>query len=361
MTRRHSTTRRVLIIGLAVAVIAGACSSGGDSGTGGLDTTDGELSSLSGGITGSGASFPDAAYQSAIAEFTGVAPDLNVTYNAIGSGSGKEEFANDLNDWAGTDSLVDEGDRPDPGTFFYIPTTASPVTVAYNLSDVEELRLDGPTLAAIFMRDITTWDDREIADLNPDVDLPDTEITVAHRSDGSGTTANFTAYLDSASDGVWTLGANEVVEWPADTVGGAQNTGVAQIVQQSDGAIGYVDLADAMILGLQMASIRNLDGNFIAPSVKGATAAVAGSTRSPELTYDPLNAPGADAYPITAPTYVLVRSLYDSQELVENVTGWVRWLITEGIPSVGPELGYAPLPQSFIDAALTQLDLVSAG
>lgn len=359
MTRRLSRVGRVLIVSLAVAMIAAACSSGSDNSTGD-STTGGEFSSLSGEINGSGASFPDAAYQSAIAEFTGVAPDLNVTYNAIGSGSGKEEFANDLNDWAGTDSLVDD-DGPEAGTFFYIPTTASPVTLAYNLADVEELRLDGPTIAAIFMRDITMWDDREIADLNPDVDLPDTEITVAHRSDGSGTTANFTAYLDLASDGVWTLGADEVVEWPADSVGGAQNTGVAQIVEQSDGAIGYVDLADAMILGLQMASIRNLDGNFIAPSAKGATAAVAGVTLSPELTYDPLNAPGADAYPITAPTYVLVRSLYDNQELVDNVTGWVKWLITEGVQSVGPELGYAPLPQDFIDAALTQLNLVSAG
>src|SRR5680860_230929 len=362
MTRCLSRVWRVLIVGIAVAMIAAACSSNDSSSKDKKgDTSGGEYSSLSGEIAGSGASFPDAAYQSAIAAFTDVAPDLKVTYNAIGSGSGKEEFGNDLNDWAGTDSLVDEGDGPADGTFFYIPTTASSVTAAYNLPDVSDLRLDGPTLAGIFMRDITTWDDQAIVELNPDADLPDTEITVAHRSDGSGTTSNFTSYLESASDGVWTLGADDVVEWPSDTVGGAQNTGVAQIVEQTEGAIGYVDLGDATILGLQMASIENRDGNFVAPSVKGATAAVAGATLSPDLTYDPLDGPGADAYPITAPTYILVRATYGNQKLVDNVTGWVKWLVTEGIPSVGPDLGYAPVPQDFMDQAVAQLEKVTTG
>lgn len=362
MTPRCSGIWRVLIVGLAVSIIATACAgdtNGGEPRSANVPSS--AYSGLSGAIIGSGASFPDTAYQSAIAEFVNVAPDLSVTYNAIGSGSGKEEFANDLNDWAGTDSLVDDGDGPNASTFFYIPTTASSVTVAYNLAGVDELRLDGPTLAAIFSREITEWDDPAIVRLNPDVDGADTEISVVHRSDGSGTTKNFTTYLESASEGGWTLGADDVVEWPGDTLAGNQSTGVALIVEQTKGAIGYVDLGEAAILGMQTAAIRNRAGNFVAPSVQGASAAVAAATLSPDLTYNPLDGPGEDAYPITAPTYVLVHRTYGSEELVDNVTGWVKWLISEGIQSVGPELGYAPMPQPFIDQAVAQLELVSTG
>src|SRR5690606_36126283 len=130
----------------------------------------------------------------------------------------------------------------------------------------------GPTLARIFQRDIERWDDPAIAGLNPGVDLPDIEITVARRSDGAGTTKNFTRYLESAAEGVWRLGADDTVEWPADTEGGQQNTGVAQIVKDAPGGIGYLDFGNARQMSLAMVAMANLEGNFVAPSVEATTA-----------------------------------------------------------------------------------------
>ncbi len=361
--RQRNRLLSALVLAMVLAIVAAACGNDDDSSDSGASPTGGggETLDLSGEITGSGASFPDACYQAAIAAFTDVAPDLTVTYNSIGSGSGKEEFGQDLNDFAGSDSLVDEGDGPEPGSFFYIPSTASSVTVSYNLPDVDELKLNGPVIAQIFQRDITTWDDPAITELNPDADLPSTEITVARRSDGSGTTNNFTKYLDAAAPGVWTLGADDTVEWPADTVGGAQNTGVAQIVQDTEGAVGYVDLGDAQVIGLQTAAIENKEGNFVEPSVDGTTAALAGATLADDLTYNPLDGPGADAYPITAPTYILVHTSYDDTQVGNDVVGFVKWLITDGVSQNCEDVSFAPTPQEFQDAAVAQLDEVQIG
>ena len=373
--KRNGRLAWLLALLAVLSLLAAACgdsSSGGDDDDSSTETTSaaqgeaGEeassaIADASGEITGSGASFPDAIYQEAIAGLGDVAPDLSVTYNAIGSGSGKEEFGQNLNDFAGSDSLVEDGDGPEPDSFFYIPSTAASVTAAYNLPDVEELQLSGPVLAQIFQRDITTWDDPAIADINPDVELPETDITVARRSDGSGTTANFTAYLESAAPDDWTLGSDDTVEWPADTQGGQQNTGVAQIVQDTEGAIGYVDLGDATVLELQTALIENQEGNFVAPSVEATTAALDGAELNDDLTYDPLNGPGEDAYPITAPTYILVKQAYDDPAVGENVVLFVEWLITEGIATYGPDLGFAPIPESFVEAATAQLDEVDTG
>lgn len=373
--KRKGRLTWLLALLAAISLLAAACgdssnsSSDGDSGSATTSPEQGEqgdaatqaLEDASGTITGSGASFPDAVYQEAIGGLSDVAPDLTVTYNAIGSGSGKEEFGQGLNDFAGTDSLVEEGDGPEEGSFFYIPSTAASVTAAYNLPDVEELQLDGPTLAMIFQRDITTWDDPAIAEINPDVELPATDITVARRSDGSGTTANFTAYLESAAPDVWTLGSDDTVEWSADTQGGQQNTGVAQIVEQTEGAIGYVDLGDATVLELQTALIENMEGNFVAPSVEATTAALDGAEMDEDLTYDPLNGPGEDAYPITAPTYLLVKQAYDDAQVGENVVAFAKWLITEGVSTYGPDLGFAPIPESFVEKSMEQLDMVETG
>ncbi len=376
--KRNGRLAWLLALLAVLSLLAAACgdssdSSGDDEGTGGGETTTPEQASAaedaaaaiadaSGELNGSGASFPDAVYQEAIATgLSEVAPGLSVTYNAIGSGSGKEEFGNNLNDFAGSDSLVEDGDGPEEGSFFYIPTTASSVTAAYNLPDVETLQLDGPTLAMIFQRDITTWDDPAIADQNPDVELPSTDITVARRSDGSGTTKNFTKYLEDAAPDDWTLGSDDTVEWPADTQGGQQNTGVAQIVQDTEGAIGYVDLGDATTLELQTASILNKEGNYVEPSVEGTQAALEGATLEDDLTYNPLNGEGADAYPITAPTYILVKTAYDDPTVGENVVLFVKWLITDGIGTYGPDLGFASTPEEFQQKSIEQLDMVDTG
>ena len=174
-----------------------------------------------------------------------------------------------------------------------------------------------------------------------------------HRSDGSGTTSNFTKYLDAASE-VWTLGSGDTVKWPADTQGGEKNTGVAQLIKQSQGSIGYVDLADATETQLTFASIKNKDGQYVAPTLEAATAALQGAEVKEDLSYNPLNASGASAYPITSPTYLLVKAKYADAKKAELVKGFIKFLLTDGQALAAKE-HFAALPASLRDKALAQL------
>lgn len=348
---------------LVLAILAVGC---GDSGTPepvvephGSQTT--AIASSSGNIKGSGASFPDAFYQEAVAGLQLVAPDLQVTYEAVGSAAGREAFAQELADFAGTDSLVGEDDGITPGSFTYIPSTAASVAVVYNLPDVPDLRLDPDALAAVLQLEITRWNDPVLAALNPDSVLPNLPITVARRSDGAGTTKNFTSYLTAASPDAWDLGSGDTVEWAGATQGGQQNTGVAQIVTATPGAVGYVDYGNAVEVGLQMAAIRNQSGNFIAPSVEATKAALAGAPLGDDLTYNPLNGPGPEAYPITAPTYILVRTHYGDGQTGRAVVAFVKWLITDGADTYAADLGYAPIPDEFRARAFEALEQVEVG
>ncbi len=355
-------TSRLLVLLLAFTLVGAACGSDGDqaaaptsanpSAPGGGGGTD----NLSGTIEGTGASFPDAFYQTAIEEFASTAPDLTVNYNAVGSGQGKKDFAANLNDFAGSDSLVKPDEGVDPSSFFYIPTVAAPITLSYNLPKVDKLQLSGDTLAKIFQRQIKTWNDPAIAADNPDADLPGTDIVVAHRADGSGTTNNFTKYLDKASE-AWTLGSGDTVAWPADTQAGQKNTGVAQIISSSEGAIGYVDLADARATKLTFASIKNKSGNYVEPTLEATSGALAGAEISEDLSYDPLNADGTDAYPITAPTYILVHTSYDDPTVAANVKAFVTYLLSDA-QDLAESVDFAKLPDELRTRALAQLDKV---
>ncbi|NUT32843.1 MAG: phosphate ABC transporter substrate-binding protein PstS [Hamadaea sp.] len=349
-------SRRVLV-GVAVAALALAgCGSNDDNGSDNNGGGSG-LSSLKGELKASGASFPNKYYQAALDEFAKVAPDLNITYNSTGSGTGKKEFGAGLTDFAGTDSTVKDGDGPAAGSFYYLPTVAAPITVSYNLAGVE-LQLSPDTLAKIFQRDIKKWNDPAIKADNPTATLPDKNIVVAHRSDGSGTTNNFTKYLKKAAP-AWKLGSGDTVAWPADTQGGDKNTGVAQIIKQADGAIGYVDMADATASGLVFAAIKNKDGKFVKASLAGATAALSGAQIKDDLTYDPLDAAGADTYPITAPTYLLVKTKYDDAAKGKNVKEFVKWLLTDG-QQYAEGANFAKLPTELQQKALAQLEKVQA-
>jgi phosphate transport system substrate-binding protein len=351
--------RRRFLAGVAVAALALAGCGGGDDDSGGGGTTgsDDKYANLSGSLKATGASFPDAYYQEVISAFKDVAPNLTITYNATGSGTGKKDFGSNLNDFAGTDSLVKDTDGPAAGSFLYVPTVAAPITVSYNLSGVDKLQLSPETLAKIFQRDIKTWNDPAIAADNTGVSLPNKPITVAHRSDGSGTTSNFTKYLNSAAKDVWKLGSGDTVKWPTDTQGGEKNTGVATLIKNGDGTIGYVDLSDAKASGLKFASIKNKDGKFVAPSLEGAKAALAGATVKDDLSYDPLNAAGADSYPITSPTFILVRTRYDDAKKAEAVKGFLDYLLNEGT-KLAEEVNFAPLPDALKTKALAQLDKI---
>ena len=353
----RSVLSRTALVGAALAAltIAGCSSKTPEPSV--SSSAPSEFASLSGTLKASGASFPNSFYQYAIEKFADEAPDVELTYNSVGSGAGKKDFGNNLVDFAGSDSTVKDGDGPAAGSFYYIPTVAAPITVSYNLTGVAKLQLSGATLAKIFSTAVTKWNDPLIVADNPGVTLPDKAITVVHRSDGSGTTNNFTKYLVKVGGADWTLGAGDTVAWPATTQAGEKNTGVAQLVKQSDGAIGYVDFADAQASNLVFAAIKNKAGKYVAASLDGATAALAGAVVKDDLTYDPLDTAGDTTYPITAPTYLLVRPTYTDAKQGTLVKGFVKWLLTTG-QDLAKDKGYSKLPDALKTSALAKLDTV---
>lgn len=355
--RRPSPRLGVMLV--CVALLTAACGDSGGGDAAPLPVPHGErtdaLRSVSARIKGSGASFPDAFYQEAIAGLHPAAPSLLVTYEALGSAAGREAFGVGLADFAGTDSLVGADDPIEDGSFLYVPAVASAIAIVVNLPTVEDLRLDAETLAAILQTDVDRWDDPAIAALNPDRDLPAIPIRVARRSDGAGTTKNLTRYLERSAPN-WRLGSGDAIAWPPATEGGQQNSGVAQIVGDAEGAIGYVDYGNARELGLDMASILTASGEPVPPSVTSIAAAVDGAVLADDLTYDPIAVDAPSAYPITAPTYLLVRRHPDDPATARAVIGFVGWLITDGADTYGEELGFAPLPARIRSQALAALD-----
>jgi phosphate transport system substrate-binding protein len=318
-----------------------------------------DYSKLTGKLDGSGSTFQDAFNQKAITQLKSKASGLTVTYTKSGSKAGKQDLGNNVVQFAGTDSLISATDAPlTAADALYFPTVGAPITVSYNLSGVDKLQLSGETLGGIFGGAITNWNDAKIAADNPGVSLPTKSIVVVHRTDGSGTTNNFTRYLTKAGGSAWTLGTGDTVTWPTTTQGADKSTGVATLVKTTDGAIGYVDLADAATADLKYASIKNSAGKFIAPTIDGAAAALAGAQVKDDLTYDPINASGDAAYPITSPTWVIVRKKQTDATTVTNLKGWINFLLTDG-QGFAQSVGYAKLPADLATKAIAQLDQIT--
>lgn len=370
----RSRTLRLAVPAAAVslALVGGACSKSSDSGSSTGTTAKGagttiagpaiDYEKLSGTLNGSGSTFQKVFNEDAIEAFKETAPGVTVNYAGGGSGKGKKDLADQLVQWAGTDSLVKDEDKASfkGGEFLYFPTVAAPITVSYNLKGVDTLQLSPDTLAKIFERKVTSWDASEIKADNPDATLPSEPIVVVHRSDGSGTTSTFTKYLDTAAKGTWTLGAGDTVNWPTDTQAGNGNAGVAQTVQSTEGAIGYIDYADATNADLATAAIKNKDGKYVDATLEGATAAMAGAEVKDNLTFSALDTAGADAYPITAGTYVLVYAKQPDKTVGEALRGWLAFLLTDG-QGLANDAGFAPLPASLRDKAIAQLDELQIG
>lgn len=339
-----------MALAVALSVVLGACG-GSSSSTGNGRSAD----NLSGTLNASGATFPLAFYEESIAAFSEAHPGVTINYGGGGSGKGRQDLADGVVDWAGTDGLVKAEDLDKfKGDFLYFPTVAAPITVAYNLDGVSDLRLSPETIAKIFQREVTNWNDAAIAADNPSAKLPNKPIVVAHRADSSGTTENFTKFLDAATP-AWTLEAGSTVTWPEGTQAGNGNTGVAQIIQSSAGVIGYVDLSDAKAAKLATALIKNKSGAFVAPTLPGASAALAGSTINDDLTYNPLWADGADAYPITAPTWIIAYVQQDSAAKGATLKAFLTFVLTDG-QDLATEVDYARLPNSLQKRALAQID-----
>jgi phosphate transport system substrate-binding protein len=262
--------------------------------------------------------------------------------------------------FAGTDSLIKDADKPTfkGGDVLYFPTVGAPITVSFNLSGVDKLQLSGETLGGIFGGTITTWNDPKIAADNPGTTLPSTPIAVVHRTDASGTTSNFTKFLTKAAPTSWTLGTGDTVPWPASTQGAEKNSGVASLIKSTDGAIGYVDLADAVNADLTLAAVKNSAGKFVDPTLDGASAALGGATVNADLTYDPINATGDASYPITSPTWIIVYKTQPDAATASGLKGWLNFILTDG-QGFAKNVGYAPLPPDLAQKALAQLSQIT--
>jgi phosphate transport system substrate-binding protein len=361
--------RTLWAVGLvaALALLGAACSSDsktasttGGSSSSSSSTSTFDYSSLTGTLNGSGSSFQDAFNQKAKAEFAKVASGVTLNYTKSGSGAGKTDLANQVVQFAGTDSLIKDADKPTfkGGDVLYFPTVGAPITVSFNLSGVDKLQLSGETLGGIFGGTITTWNDPKIAADNPGTTLPSTPIAVVHRTDASGTTSNFTKFLTKAAPTSWTLGTGDTVPWPASTQGAEKNSGVASLIKSTDGAIGYVDLADAVNADLTLAAVKNSAGKFVDPTLDGASAALGGATVNADLTYDPINATGDASYPITSPTWIIVYKTQPDAATASGLKGWLNFILTDG-QGFAKNVGYAPLPPDLAQKALAQLSQIT--
>jgi phosphate transport system substrate-binding protein len=362
--------RQVTTAGLAVCVIAlAACSSSSSSSSSSSAPAAGSSSgsasassgNLSGTLNGSGSTFQLVYQQTSIQSFKSVQPNMTVNYGGGGSGKGRTDLASGVVNFAGSDSPIPAAETANFNgkTVLYFPVFLGPITVSYNLSGVSSLKLDATVLSEIFSGKITSWNNSAIAALNSGVSLPSTPITIAVRSDSSGTTQNFSLYLEKAGGSAWTLGSSSTIKWPATARAGMGNGGVAQIIKSTPGAIGYVDYADAKASGLSYASIKNSSGSYIAPSPSSASAAGSGITVATNLTFHAVDSPNPQAYPITYQSWVLVYAMQPSANDAAMLKAYIGYLIGAGQQQLS-NLGYAPLPSSLQQQAQAQLSMITS-
>jgi phosphate transport system substrate-binding protein len=303
-------------------------------------------------LTGAGATFPYPLYSKWIAEYATINPQININYQSIGSGGGIQQLNAGTVDFGASDApLSDEEMKAMPSPVVHIPTVAGAVAVIYNLPGLTKpLRLSADPLAGIYLGEIKQWDDARIAALNPGIKLPKLAVAVAHRSDGSGTSYIFTHYLAAVSSS-WAkkVGSGKSVDWPAG-IGGKGNEGVTGVVKQTPGAVGYVELAYAEQNKLAYAELKNLAGNFVSPNLDSTTAAAAGALAEmqKDVRVSIVNSPGAQAYPISGFTYILLyQQIIDAQKK-SALLDFLNWAIGDGQQFAGP-LGYAPLPTEIVE------------
>ena len=348
---------------VAMALSLAACSSSSTSSSSTPATTSSGSASasagnLSGTLNGSGSTFQLTYQQAAIQSFKTVQPGVTVNYGGGGSGKGRTDLASGVVQYAGSDSTIPAADQSQfKGTVLYFPVVIGPISVAYNLSGVTTLKLTPTVIADIFQGKITNWNNSAITSINSGVTLPNQAITIAVRSDSSGTTQNFSLFLEKAAPN-WTLGSSSTIKWPGTARAGNGNGGVAQIVKSTPGAIGYVDYSDAKATGLSSAEVQNKAGTYVAPSPESATAAADGTTVEPNLTFHAVWAPGAQAYPITYQSWVLCYQAQSNSNNAAMLKAYIGYLIGSGQQQL-TNLGYAPLPSSLQQQAQAQLSKIT--
>jgi phosphate transport system substrate-binding protein len=360
--RRQVTTAGLAVCALALAACSSSSSSSSSSTSSSTATASASSnSSLSGTLNGSGSSFQTVFQQTAIQAFRQVDPGITVNYGGGGSGKGRSDLASGVVNFAGSDSPIPAAEQANfkGKTVLYFPVFLGPITLSYNLSGVSNLKLTPTVIADIFEGKITKWNDSAIASINSGVSLPSTPITIAVRSDSSGTTQNFSLFLEDAAPSAWTLGSSSTIKWPSTARAGAQNSGVAQIIKTTPGAIGYVDYADAKASQLSFASVQNKSGAYISPSPSSATAAGSTLTVASNLTFHAVWSAAPQAYPITYQSWDLVYAMQPSANDAALLKAYIGYLLGAGQQLLG-NLGYAPLPSNILQMAQTQLSQITS-
>src|SRR6266511_924286 len=302
-------------------------------------------------INGAGATFPYPIYSKWFSEYNKLHPEVEINYQSIGSGGGIRQLTNQTVFFGATDGpMTNEQQQAAPGKILHFPSVLGGDVPVYNIPGVDtELKFTGPVLADIFLGKITKWNDPAIAKLNPGVKLPGTDITVCHRSDGSGTTYIWVDYLSKVSP-EWKkkVGVATSVNWPAG-IGGKGNEGVAGLVKQTPGSIGYVELIYALQNKIDYGSVQNMAGEFVRPttgSVSAAAAAAATQT-PPDFRVSITNAPGKGVYPISSFTWLLFYENPKDKKRARIMVDFMNWALADG-QRFAPELGYAPLPKEVV-------------
>jgi phosphate transport system substrate-binding protein len=302
-------------------------------------------------INGAGATFPYPIYSKWFSEYNKLHPDIEINYQSIGSGGGIRQVTNQTVFFGATDGpMTDEQQQAAPGRILHFPSVLGGDVPVYNIPGVTaELKFTGPVLADIFLGKITKWNDPAITKLNPGVNLPATEIAVAHRSDGSGTTYIWVDYLAKVSP-EWKkkVGVATSVNWPVG-VGGKGNEGVAGLVQQTPGSIGYVELIYAIQNRIAYGSVQNMAGEFVRSSLDSVTAAAAGAAKAmpKDFRVSITNAPGKGVYPISSFTWLLFYENPKDKKLAKIMVDFMHWALADG-QKYCSDLGYAPLPKEVV-------------
>lgn len=322
-------------------------------------------------LQGAGATFPQPLYEKWVVEFQKVSPTTQISYQGGGSGAGIRAITDKTVAFAGSDAPLNKKELEAVGgesAILEFPTVAGAVVPAYNLPGVDKpINFTGEVLADIFLGRITKWNDAKLAELNAGVALPDLAISPVYRSDGSGTTAVFTAYLAGQSDSFkGTIGAGKQVRWPVG-VGGKGNPGVAAAVQQSPGSLGYVEYNYALENKIAFGAVKNKDGKFVLASPAAVTAAGAKGVdgfKGGRLISDLWNQPGEATYPIASFTYIMVyRDLSTNLKSIEEaraLSSFLRWAVTEG-QGLASEMHYAPLSSEVRERVVAAVDSLTFG
>ena len=355
-----------IALAIAAALLVAACGSSNSSSSSGSAASGGSSSSSSSvksTVNGAGSTLAAPIYQQWASTLSGQGVTLN--YNPVGSGTGIADLQTSTVNFAGSDPALKSSDTAKmKGPALQFPVAFGAITVSYNLSGIKSgVKLDGPTIAKIYLGQIKTWNDPAIKALNSGLSLPSTSITVVHRSDSSGTTAGFTKFL-AATDPTWAsqVGTDKDVKWPTGT-GAAKNSGVAAAVKQTAGAIGYVEQAYALENGFTYAAVKNSSGNFILPTISNTSAAANGITVPPDLGISTINSPAPQAYPIVSQTFLVAdkdpcKDDGASSSVASGLKKFFTYAFGPGQQTLGSgssQLPYAPLPSSLAAKDNTQL------